>query len=285
GFLKAAGLARIEDAQIRQDPKGDFYVARIAREGRGAPAILADAVPKVARAFPWPKAMRSGTSDFLWVRPLHEVLCVFDGAPVPFEIGGVKSGDQTWGHRFHSKGAIQIGQARDYETKLRNAFVLADREARKAKILKDAQAACAERGLALVEDAGLLEEVAGLAEWPVVVLGDMSADFLDLPHEVIRLTMRTHQRYFAVRDSSGKLSAHFVTVANVEANDGGRAIAAGNARVLSARLNDARFFWEQDRKKTLDERVAKLDDIVFHQKLGSVGDKVRRVEALARELA
>ncbi|MGE3304206.1 MAG: glycine--tRNA ligase subunit beta, partial [Hyphomonadaceae bacterium] len=287
GFLKAAGLARIEDAQIQKDPKGDFYVARIAREGRATPAILAEAIPKTARAFPWPKSMRSGTSDFTWVRPLHEVLCLFDGAPVAFEVGGVKSGARTWGHRFHSAGAIEITDPKQYEEKLRAAFVLADREVRKAKILADAKAACAARALSLVEDAGLLEEVAGLAEWPVVVLGDMDPAFLDLPAEVIRLTMRTHQRYFAVRGADGRLAPHFVTVANVEAKDGGKAIAAGNARVLSARLNDARFFWEQDRKLKLGDpaRVEKLKSIVFHQKLGSVWDKVERVAALAQELA
>ncbi|MEJ0023051.1 MAG: glycine--tRNA ligase subunit beta [Alphaproteobacteria bacterium] len=285
GFLKAAGLSKIEDAEIQKDPKGDFYVARIARKGRSTPEIVADAVPKIAKDFPWPKSMRSGSSDFIWVRPLHGVLCLFDGEPVRFEIGGVKSGVQTWGHRFHSSGAITIANAAEYEGKLRGAYVLADREARKAKILADAKAACAALRLELVEDAGLLEEVAGLAEWPVVVLGDMDPDFLDLPAEVIRLTMRTHQRYFAVREPSGKLAPHFITVANVEPRDGGKAIAAGNARVLSARLNDARFFWDGDRKIKLEDRVAKLDQIVFHAKLGSVGDKVKRVRALARELA
>ncbi len=286
GFLKAAGLAKIEDAQIQKDPKGDFYVARIARKGRSTPEIVADAVPKIARDFPWPKSMRSGSSDFIWVRPLHGVLCLFDGKPIAFEVGGVKSDAQTWGHRFHSQGAITIANAAEYEGKLRGAYVLADREARKAKILADAKAACAGKKLELVEDAGLLEEVAGLAEWPVVVLGDMDPAFLDLPAEVIRLTMRTHQRYFAVRDGkSGKLAPHFITVANVEPRDGGKAIAAGNARVLSARLNDARFFWDGDRKIKLEDRVAKLDQIVFHAKLGSVGDKVRRVREGAHLLA
>ena len=286
GFLKAAGLSKIEDAQIQKDPKGDFYVARISKKGRDTAEIVAEAVPKIARAFPWPKSMRSGRSEFVWVRPLHGVLCLFDGAVVKFEVGPVASGGQTWGHRFLSKGALSPKDAADYENKLRDAHVIADRERRKAKIIGDAAAACAERGLELVEDAGLLEEVAGLAEWPVVVLGDLDPSFLDLPAEVIRLTMRTHQRYFAVRDpKSGKLAPHFVTVANVIPRDDGKAIAAGNSRVLSARLNDARFFWDGDRKTKLEARVEKLKQIVFHAKLGTVYDKVERVRALAKELA
>jgi glycyl-tRNA synthetase beta chain len=297
GFLKAAGLAKIEDAEIQKDPKGDFYVARISRKGRATAEIVAEAAPKIAKNFPWPKSMRSGSSDFTWVRPLHSVLCVFDGQPVEFSVGGVTSGVETRGHRFHSSGAITVKNAAEYEAKLRDAYVIVDREARKVKILGQASAICAARKLELVDDAGLLEELAGLSEWPVVVLGDMDKRFLDLPGEVIRLTMRTHQRYFAVRDpKTGHLAPHFITVANVEARDGGKAIAAGNARVLSARLNDARYFWDVDRfydpiektrAKKLDapERIEKLKTIVFHQKLGSVWDKVERVRALAKELA
>jgi glycyl-tRNA synthetase beta chain len=285
GFVRAAGLAQIEDAQIQKDPKGDFYVARMSKKGRATAALIAEIAPKVAREFPWPKSMRSGSSDFIWVRPLHKVLCVFDGKPVKFEIAGVTSGDETEGHRFHAPAWIKVKNAADYEAKLKAAYVLVDREARKAKILADAKAACAALQLELVEDAGLLEEVAGLAEWPVVVVGDMDAGFLDLPPEVIRLTMRTHQRYFAVRGRDRKLAPHFIAVANVEARDGGAAIAAGNARVLSARLNDARFFWDNDKRAPLEARVEKLKQIVFHQKLGSVWDKVERVRALAKELA
>jgi glycyl-tRNA synthetase beta chain len=297
GFLKAAGLKRIEDAQIQNDPKGDFYVAHISRKGRATAEIVAEAVPKIARAFPWPKSMRSGDSDFIWVRPLHAIVCVFDGRPVVFEVGGVASANQTRGHRFHAPAAITVRDAAEYEAKLRAAFVIADRETRKVKILGQAVAACQAKGLELVDDSGLLEELAGLAEWPVVVMGDMDKSFLDLPGEVIRLTMRTHQRYFAARDSkTGHLAPHFIAVANVDASDGGLAIAAGNARVLSARLNDARYFWDVDRfydpieksrPKKLDapERIEKLKTIVFHQKLGSVWDKVKRVRALAKALA
>ena len=285
GFMRAAGLAKIEDAQIQKDPKGDFYVARISKQGRATAALIAEIVPKIAREFPWPKSMRSGSSDFVWVRPLHKVVCVFDGKAVPFEIGGITSGDETEGHRFHAPAWIKVANAAEYETKLKAARVLVGREERKAKILVEAKAACAARQLELVEDAGLLEEVAGLAEWPVVVLGDMDPDFLDLPADVIRLTMRTHQRYFAVKGRDGKLAPNFITIANIDAKDGGKAIAAGNARVLSARLNDARFFWDNDKKILLEDRVEKLKQIVFHQKLGSVWDKVERVRALAKELA
>ncbi|HRE44084.1 MAG TPA: glycine--tRNA ligase subunit beta [Terricaulis sp.] len=287
GFLKSAGLASIDQAEVVEDKKGAFYVARIERAGRATAAIVQDIVPEIIRAFPWPKSMRSGVSDLQWVRPLHNVLCLFDGAPVKIEIEGVGAKPETQGHRFHAPGAIKPKDFADYAAKLRAAKVLIDRDERKAIILEAAQKLCAAKGLELVEDAGLLEEVAGLVEWPVTLLGDMDPAFLDLPGEVIRLSMRTHQKYFAVRDpKTQKLAPHFITVANVEAKDGGNAIAAGNARVLSARLNDARFFWDSDRKTPLftEERKEKLKKIVFHQKLGSVWDKVERVKALAVEL-
>ena len=287
GFLKSAGLSSIDQAEIVEDKKGAFYVARIERAGRATAAIVQEIAPEIVRAFPWPKSMRSGSSDLQWVRPLHNVLCLFDGAPVKIEIEGVGSKPETHGHRFHAPDAIKPKDFADYSAKLRAAKVLIDREERKSIILEAAKKLCADKKLELVEDAGLLEEVAGLVEWPVTLLGDMDPAFLDLPGEVIRLSMRTHQKYFAVRDpKSGKLAPHFITVANVEAKDGGKAIAAGNARVLSARLNDARFFWDADRKTPLftEERRDKLKKIVFHQKLGSVWDKVERVKALAVEL-
>jgi glycyl-tRNA synthetase beta chain len=288
GFLKSAGLTSLDQALIVEDKKGAFYVARIERAGRETSAILQEIVPEIVRAFPWPKSMRSGSSDLTWVRPLQNILCIFAGAPVKIGVDGVASEAKTWGHRFHAPDAIRPKDFADYAAKLRAAKVLIDREARKAIILEQANAACAKRGMELVPDLGLLEEVAGLVEWPVVLLGDMDPDFLDLPGEVIRLSMRTHQKYFAVRDpKTQKLAPHFVVVANIEAKDGGKAIAAGNARVLSARLNDARFFWDSDRKTPLytEERREKLEKIVFHQKLGSVWDKVERVKALAVELA
>jgi glycyl-tRNA synthetase beta chain len=287
GFLKSAGLASIDQAQIVEDKKGAFYVAKIERAGRETSAIVQEIVPEIVRAFPWPKSMRSQSSDLQWVRPLHNICCIFDGKPVKISIDGVGSEGVTWGHRFHAPEAMPVSSASDHASKLRGAKVLIERDERKQIILDQAKKLCAAKGLELVEDIGLLEEVAGLVEWPVTLLGDMDPAFLDLPGEVIRLSMRTHQKYFAVRDpKSGKLAPHFITVANVEAKDGGKAIAAGNARVLSARLNDARFFWDTDKKTPLytEERKAKLEKIVFHQKLGSVWDKVERVKALAAEL-
>ncbi|WP_395644542.1 glycine--tRNA ligase subunit beta [Terricaulis sp.] len=287
GFLKSAGLNSIDQAQVVEDKKGAFYVARIERAGRATADIVSEITPDIVRAFPWPKSMRSGESDLQWVRPLHNVLALFAGQAVTIAIEGVGNEAVTWGHRFHAPEKIAPKNYADYVAKLRAAKVVVERDERKRTILEGAKAACAKAGLELVDDAGLLEEVSGLSEWPVVLLGDMDPAFLDLPGEVIRLSMRTHQKYFAVRDpKSGKLAPHFVTVANIEAKDGGKAIAAGNARVLSARLNDARFFWETDKRTPLftEERKAKLEKIVFHQKLGSVWDKVERVKALAVEL-
>ncbi|MGD9966450.1 MAG: glycine--tRNA ligase subunit beta [Hyphomonadaceae bacterium] len=287
GFLKSAGLKRIEEAQVVEDKKGAFYVARISRAGRATPEIVKEITPEMVRGFPWPKSMRSQSGDLQWVRPLHNICCVFDGKAVKVEVEGVGSEAVTWGHRFHAPEAMPVTSAADHASKLRGAKVLIERDERKQIILERGRQVCAAKGLELVEDAGLLEEVAGLVEWPVVLLGAMDPAFLDLPGEVIRLSMRTHQKYFAVRDpKTGVLAPHFVVVANVEAKDGGKAIAAGNARVLSARLNDARFFWKVDTATPLytEERKAKLEKIVFHQKLGSVWDKVERVRALAEEL-
>jgi glycyl-tRNA synthetase beta chain len=284
GFLKSAGLASIDQAQVVEDKKGAFYVAKIERAGRATAEIVQEITPEIIRAFPWPKSMRSGVSDLQWVRPLQNILCLFDGKHVAINVDGVPSEAKTWGHRFHAPAAIEPKDAADHAAKLRAAYVEIDRETRKAQILESAKKACAAKGLELVDDIGLLEEVAGLVEWPVVILGDMDPAFLDLPGEVIRLSMRTHQKYFAVRDpKTGKLAPHFITVANVEAKDGGKAIAAGNARVLSARLSDAQFFWSVDTATPLftEERKAKLQKIVFHQKLGSVWDKVERVKNVA----
>jgi glycyl-tRNA synthetase beta chain len=287
GFLKSAGLKSIDEAQVVEDKKGAFYVARIERAGRPTPEIVQEALPEIVRAFPWPKSMRSGESDLQWVRPLHNILCLFDGKHVKVSVDAVPSEPVTWGHRFHAPARIEPKNFTDYAAKLRAAKVEIDREARKARIIEDARKLCAAKKLELVEDIGLLEEVAGLAEWPVVLLGDMDPSFLNLPGEVVRLSMRTHQKYFAVRDPKTKaLAPHFITVANIEAKDGGKAIAAGNARVLSARLSDAQFFWKVDTATPLytEERKEKLKKIVFHQKLGSVWDKVERVKALAVEL-
>jgi glycyl-tRNA synthetase beta chain len=231
--------------------------------------------------------MKWGTGSLRWVRPLQRILCLFDGRIVAFNIDGIEAENFSEGHRFMgSKRPFTVRDFDDYAAKLAADFVVLDPAERKARILAGAIAAARARGLELVEDEGLLDEVAGLAEWPVPLLGDMDPDFLDLPAEVIRTSMRTHQKYFTVRDpATGALAPHFIAVANIEAHDGGHLIAAGNARVLSARLNDARFFWDEDRKVPLADRLERLKGVTFHAKLGAMYERVERIEALAREIA
>ena len=293
GFMRGAGLSDISEAEVRSDPKkGDFYIAVIEKPGRAASDIIAEAVPAIIRGFHWPKSMRWGPThgrkgDLRWVRPLQRILCVLDGEVVPFEVDGLASSDETEGHRVHGRGPYKVTGLADYKSQLEGAgHVKLAREDRRAIIAEGAAKACAKAGLELVEDEGLLQEVTGLAEWPVPVLGEMDPAFLDLPPEVVKLSMRSHQKYFAVRDpKTGKLAANFVTVANIEATDGGAKIAAGNAKVLSARLDDARFFWGNDQKTGLEAMLPKLAKIEFKKELGSIADKVERVAALARELA
>ena len=288
GFMRAAGLSDISEAEIHSDPKkGDYYVAILNSEGRDSADILAELIPSVMNDFPWPKSMKSGYSSFRWVRPLQGIICLLDGKVIDLEVGGVKSGDTTEGHRRMGKGPFKVSSLADYVKKLEGkGHVILSHVARKEMILEQAQKACVDKGLELIEDQGLLNEVAGLAEWPVVILGDMDPRFLDLPDEVIRLSMRTHQKYFAVRDpKTSGLAPNFIVVANQVAADGGKEIAKGNSKVLSARLSDAVFFQSEDRKKKLIEYCDKLDTVVFHKKLGSIKDKAERVAALARELA
>ena len=288
GFLRGAGLTSIDQAEVRSDPKkGDFYVAVREIPGRPLEDIIAGLVPEIVRGFHWPKSMRWGRGELRWVRPLQRILCVFDGKTVEFEIDGLKSGSETEGHRVHGRGPFKLTSFADYkETLQEKGFVALSREDRRLLIEEQAQMVCAQAGLELVEDKGLLDEVTGLAEWPVVILGEMDPAFLSLPPEVVQLSMRTHQKYFAVRDpKTGELAPNFVVVANIEASDGGKAIAAGNARVLSARLDDARFFWEQDKATPLEKMADKLKTIDFKKELGTIADKVERVAALARELA
>lgn len=288
GFLRGAGLSDVSEAEVRSDPKkGDFYVAVKKIEGRDTTAIVADLVPEIIRGFHWPKSMRTGRGELRWVRPIQRIVCVFDGKTVPFEIDGHASGNQTEGHRVHGRGPFTVTGLDDYVSQLGGeGHVLLTRDDRRAKIEADAKAVCKKAGLELVEDKGLLEEVVGLAEWPSVVLGEMDPAFLSLPPEVIQLSMRTHQKYFAVRDpKTGELAPNFVVVANIDAADDGEAIAKGNRKVLSARLDDGRFFWENDKKTGLEAMVPKLSTIKFKDELGSIGDKVERVAALAEELA
>ena len=362
GFLKSAGLARIEDATIETDAKkGSFYVAKIVKEGRSAREVLADILPAILRDFPWPKAMRWGAASagpdaLRWVRPLHAILCTFGGgeAPhevVPFAVGAVQSSDVTYGHRFMAPQAITVRRFDDYVAALAKAKVVLDRERRKDIIRADAQSLALAHGLELIEDEGLLDEVAGLVEWPVVLLGEFDRAFLDIPPEVIRATIRANQKCFVLRNATsatasesvmaglvpaihaappgansesvaqrngvdgrdkpghdvergasngsvdGGLANKFILVSNLVASDGGVAIAAGNGRVVRARLSDARHFWRTDlaplhdyadqAEKPLDQRLAKLKalNIVFQEKLGTQGERIERIAALARELA
>ncbi|HXG79103.1 MAG TPA: glycine--tRNA ligase subunit beta, partial [Methyloceanibacter sp.] len=285
GFLKAAGLASVDQAEKREDKKGAYYVALIEKKGRPAAEVIAAIVPDIVRNFPWPKSMRWGYGRLRWVRPLHSILCLFDGKVVPFEIDGIKSGKETRGHRFMAPKPFGVKNFKDYEEKLREAKVILDGDERAARILKDARALAAEDGLALVEDEALLAENAGLTEWPMVLMGEFDEDFLSVPPEVLSTAMKAHQKCFSLRDKRGYLANRFIMVANLKAKDGGKAIVAGNERVIRARLADAKFFFEQDRKVMLPDRVPKLKEIVFHEKLGSQYERVQRIWKLAREIA
>jgi glycyl-tRNA synthetase beta chain len=279
GFLRKTGLSRDQ----REERDGVLF-AVIDRPGRAAADVLADTVRRIVADFPWPKSMRWGDGDLRWVRPLHSIVAMLGETIVPVEIGGIASGATTRGHRFHHAGAITLGGASDYAEKLRACHVIVDHDERERMIREGAEAAAAEAGLALLPDEGLVVENAGLTGWPVPLLGRFEPDFLDVPREVIVLTMRTNQKYFACTASDGGLAPAFVCVANIAASDGGAAIVEGNRRVLAARLSDARFFWEQDLKIPLEEQAKKLSGIVFHEKLGTVADKVERVAKLARWL-
>jgi len=282
GFLRKTGLTR----EQLEERDGVLY-ARVQETGRATTEVVAETVDAVVRAFPWPKSMRWGSGTLRWVRPIKRILCLFDGKVVPFAIDGIEAHDITEGHRFLGTGrGLKIRDFADYRRQLQDNFVMLDVADRKLRILEQAKAVCAAKGLALVDDDGLLDEVAGLAEWPTPILGDMDPQFLDLPPEVVRLSMKVHQKYFAVRDpAKDGLAPHFVVVANVEATDGGKALAAGNSRVLSARLNDARFFWDEDRKVGFDAWLEKLKGVTFHAKLGTLAERVDRIAALAREIA
>lgn len=282
GFLRKAGLT--QDQLVEQN---GVWMAFVEKKGRPTAQIVAEMVEAIVRGFPWPKSMTWGTGKLRWVRPLKRILCVLDREAVPFSIDGVASGDVTEGHRFMGEAKPFVAKDFDeYVTGLEAHYVVLDVEERKARVLEGCKTLCFARHLELVEDIGLLEEVAGLAEWPTPVLGDMDPSFLDLPPEVIRTSMRTHQKYFAVRKpGEAGLAPHFITVANIEAKDGGKVIAAGNAKVLSSRLADARFFWDEDVKTGFEPWLAKLDGVTFHAKLGTMAQRVERIVALAAEIA
>ncbi len=284
GFLRKTGLT---EAQLTQ--RDGVFFAISEKPGRATADVLTEAIPAIIRAFPWPKAMRWGaaslsTESLRWVRPLSGIIALLGDDLVECEVGGVTSGYATIGHRFHHSGEITIGNAADYAEKLRACHVIVDHAEREAIIRTGAAKAAADAGLVLVEDEGLVIENAGLTEWPVPLLGRFDAAFLEVPPEVIQLTARTNQKYFTCRNADGKLANAFVCTANIAASDGGAGVVDGNRKVLAARLSDARFFWEQDRKKTLEQHAEKLANIVFHEKLGTVADKVERVAKLARWL-
>jgi glycyl-tRNA synthetase beta chain len=289
GFMRGAGISSLDQCEKRQDKKGEFYVAILEKPGVSTADVIATAIPDLVKNFPWPKSMKFGEDARTqrWVRPLQRIVCVIGGKVVPVEVFGLTASNVTEGHRMHGPGPFTVTDFANYQRQLEGeGHVLIHRADREKLILEGAKTVCEKAGLELIEDAGLLTEVAGLAERPIPLLGRMDPDFLDLPPEVIQLSMKTHQKYFAVRDpKTGKLAPNFVVVANQAAPDGGQAIAAGNARVLSARLSDARHFWDNDRKTPLSDMAAQLDKVTFHQKLGSVADKVERVAALAEKLA
>lgn len=296
GFLKATGLKSLDEAKIQRDPKGDFYIALIEKAGRDAIDVLAEILPVIIRTFPWPKSMRWGArsgkpGSLSWVRPLHAITATFgleteEPDVVKFAVDGIETGQTSYGHRFMAPDAIPVRRFADYEAKLKAAKVILDPQARKDIIFADAKELTFAQGFELVEDQALLDEVSGLVEWPVVMMGSFEEEYLAIPDEVIRATIRNNQKCFVVRDpKTGKLTNKFVLTANIEAADGGKVIVAGNERVIRPRLSDAKFFYETDLKTRLEDRLPKLGDIVFHQKLGTQYSRVKRIEYITEALA
>jgi glycyl-tRNA synthetase beta chain len=296
GFLKAAGLKSISEAKVQPDKKGDFYIAVIDRPGRNAIDVIEDVLQATVATFPWPKSMRWGAQSatpgsLSWVRPLHSIVATFgpeteEPAVVPLEFDGIRSGDETRGHRFMAPAPIKVRRFDDYVDKLEKAKVVLDPARRADTIRTDAKNLAFAQGFELIEDEGLLAEVAGLVEWPVTLMGSFEQAFLSIPEEVIRATIRNNQKCFVLRDpQTAKLVNKFILVANEEATDGGKAIVAGNERVIRARLSDAKFFYETDLKTRLEDRVPRFEHIVFHEKLGTQAERIARITALAGELA
>jgi glycyl-tRNA synthetase beta chain len=296
GFLKATGLTSLDEAKIQKDAKGDFYIALIEKPGRPAVDVIAEILPVIIRTFPWPKSMRWGarsakSGSLTWVRPLHSIIATFgleteEPDVVKFSVDGIEAGQTTYGHRFMAPSAIPVRRFEDYEAKLKAAKVILDPQARKDIIVEDAKELAFAQGLELVEDQVLVDEVSGLVEWPVVMMGSFEKEFLVIPDEVIRATIRNNQKCFVVRDpKTGKLTNKFVLTANIEAPDGGKTIVAGNERVIRPRLSDAKFFYETDLKTSLEDRLPKFEQIVFHEKLGTQAARIKRIERLAAEIA
>src|SRR5579863_5272730 len=296
GFVKAAGLKSIDEAKVQPDKKGDFYVAAIEKPGRTALEVIGEILPEVIKSFPWPRSMRWGAASkapgaLTWVRPLHSIVATFGPETeepdiVPFSVDGIAAGNETRGHRFLAPEPFTVRRLADYMQKLDKAKVVLDAQRRRQIILTEAKQLAFAQGLELVEDDGLLNEVAGLVEWPVVLMGSFDASFLQIPEEVIRATIRNNQKCFVLRDAAhAKLVDKFLLVSNMEAEDGGAAIVAGNERVIRARLSDAKFFYDTDLKTKLEDRLPKFKDIVFHEKLGTQAERIERIERLAAELA
>ena len=288
GFLRGAGLTK-DDLTVKDDKKGQFYVAVIEKPGRMAGDVIAEVVETTIRKFPWPKSMRWGNGTLRWVRPMHSILSILrkkeEVEIVPLNIDGIVSGDTTEGHRFMGSGRFAVTSFEDYEAKLKAAGVILNAEDRAETIWADAVNLAFAQGLEVVEDAGLLSEVAGLVEWPVVLIGDIAEDFMELPPEVLQTSMREHQKFFSVRNAKTGRIEKFITVANRETADNGATILAGNQKVLFARLSDAKFFWENDLRVSLDDMAAKLENVTFHNKLGTQAQRIGRIASLAREIA
>ena len=285
GFLRGAGVTR-DQLEVREEKKGTFYYAVIEKKGRKTSDVLADCLPDVIRNFPWPKSQRWGAKSLRWVRPLHSILCLLDGELVSFDLGdGVESSTQSQGHRFLAPEAFEVKDFADYKKKLAAAYVILDPADRKELINTQAHKLAKDAGLALLDDEGLLGEVVGLAEYPVVLMGEFDAEFLDVPQEALTSAMKSHQKYFSVVDADGKLSNKFIFVSNMKTEDQGAKIVAGNERVLRARLADTKFFWDQDLKHRLEDNLPKLNDIIFHAKLGTVGERVKRLVETSGHIA
>src|ERR1700761_3867233 len=288
GFLKATGLSSLSEAKVQPDKKGDFYIALIEKKGRETLDVLADILPVIVRTFPWPKSMRWGARSarpgaLTWVRPLHAITATFgleteEPDVVKFAIEGIEAGQTTYGHRFMAPAAVAVRRFEDYEAKLLEAKVVLDPERRKDTIVTDAKTLAQAQNFELIEDQALLDEVSGLVEWPVVLMGSFDKEFLSIPGEVIRATIRNNQKCFVVNDPrTGKLANKFVLTANIQASDGGKAIVAGNERVIRSRLSDAKFFYETDLKTKLEDRLPKFEQIVFHEKLGTQAERIQRI--------
>ncbi len=285
GFMKGNGLSSIDEAEIRELPKGKFYFAVIDKKGQTTTAVLSELVASALHALPWAKSMKWGAETQRWVRPIHSLICLFDGAVVPFSFAGVAAGNETQGHRFLSSGPITVSDYASYQSKLFDAKVMLDPQERRSLIETRAKQLAEAEGLTLKEDPGLLDEVCGLVEWPIVYMGSIDDVFMDVPAEALISSMRKHQKYFSCLNPDGGLATRFIVVANTETPDDGKQIIAGNERVLRARLSDAKFFWDQDRKTSLASKAPALKDRIFHAKLGSLDEKIDRVQALAAEIA